>query len=66
MEAGLEEVHGEAGGGVTLVAATPLVRARGGTNGLGDSRASGWSWRKKVLLVLLVWMVVPVEATAAA
>ena len=54
VEAELEEVQGEAGGGVTLVAATPLVRARGGTNGLGGNRASGWSWRRKVLLVLLV------------
>ena len=66
VEAGLEEVQGGAAGGVVQVAATPLARARGGTNGLGGSRTSGWSWRQKVLLVLLVGMVVPVEAAAAA
>ena len=64
--AGLEGERGEAGGGVTQVAATPPSRTGGGANGLGDSRASGWRWWRKVLLVLLVWMVVPVEATAAA
>ena len=40
--AGLEGERGEARGGVTLGAATPLARTGGGANGLGGSRASGW------------------------
>jgi hypothetical protein len=64
--AGLEGEQGEAGGGVTQVAATPPPRTGGGANGLGSSRASGWRRWRKVLLLLLVWMVVPVEATVAA
>ena len=66
VEAGLEEAQGGDARGAALEAATPLVRARGGTNGWGGSRTSCWSWWQRVLLVLLVWLVVPAEAAGAA
>ena len=66
MEAGLGQASREEGGDAAQEAAAPLARARGGTNGWGGNRASGWSRWHRVLLVLMVWLVLPAEAAGAA
>ena len=59
-----EELQGAAVEDATLeVAATPLAKARGRTNGWNGNKVSCCKrWKR----VLLVWLVVPVEAAGAA
>ena len=61
VEAGAEELQGAAAGGAALEATVPAIRARRGGRGWSDDRMSSWRWWQRVLL-LLVWLVVPVEA----